>query len=162
MQEVKLTHGHTAMVSNKDYGRVSKLTWYAHRCEGRTYARTNVRCGEKFRQVMLHRFILGITNPKIKVDHKDHNGLNCQRRNLRKANNFQNGQNQRVHKNSASRLKGVWWSKWHKKWRAYIRLRGKSIMLGYSSSKLEAARMYDRAARRLFGKFAFTNFRREK
>lgn len=162
MKTITLTKGYEALVSNRDYKRVVQRKWCAHRCAGRVYARTSIQHGKKFKQIMMHRWILGITDPKVKVDHKNHNGIHNFRHNLRIATNPQNAQNQRLRKDSASGFKGVWWSKHHKKWRAYIKVLGKSIMLGYSTNKREAAKMYDKAARRLFGRFAYTNFGRKK
>ena len=106
----------------------------------------------------LHRFILGVTNPKIKVDHSpDPLGLNCQRSNLRKASNKQNGRNAKLSKANMSGFKGVSWHKGGKKWQASIMLRGKSVGLGLYKTAKQAAQAYDSSARKHFGKFAKTN-----
>lgn len=93
------------------------------------------------------------------VDHEDHNGLNCQRRNIRIATSADNAHNTRSHKNAVSKYKGV--SKVgpalskvsKKKWRA--RIGGKTI--GYFKSAKEAAQAYDKAAAEKYGKFAYPN-----
>jgi hypothetical protein len=89
------------------------------------------------------------------IDHVDGDGLNNQKRNLRKATPTQNGGNRVIQKHS-SKFKGVTWWKKPKKWVACIRFNTR-IHLGYFESETDAAKAYDAAALKLFGDFALTN-----
>ena len=92
-----------------------------------------------------------------RVDHEDHNGLNNQRSNLRQATAGQNARNARIRiAPKTSQYKGVAWA--GSAWVAYIQADRKRHHLGRSPSELEAAYMYDAAARELHGEFACTNF----
>jgi len=107
---------------------------------------------------MMHRFILCIFDFKVKVDHRDHNGLNNQRCNLRQATNQQNSRHQRKTIRNTSGFKGVSWVKYKCKWSARIWTSDKRVFLGYFNDKVAAAKAYDRAAKKYHGKFALTNF----
>ena len=106
----------------------------------------------------MHREILGITDPKINVDHLDGDGLNNQRSNLRVCTDSQNGANRGKQKNNKSGYKGVHWNKKTKKWAAQIQYHKKVLNLGYYSDIIEAAKAYDKKALELFGEFARLNF----
>jgi hypothetical protein len=164
MKKIPLTQGFTALVSDRDYRHVSTLSWHAHilyRIDGavktvyaeNSYRKTNGRKSTR----LMHREILEV-DEKVKVDHRDHNGLNNQRGNLRSASVAQNTQYQRLSSANTSGFKGVGWSKRYKNWEAGIQRKGKHFFLGSFKDKVEAAKAYDRAARRLFGRFALTNF----
>jgi hypothetical protein len=93
------------------------------------------------------------------VDHKDGDGLNNQRANLRPATNSRNGANRLYSKpNPSSPYRGVWWAKVNKKWRSAIKVDGKYIHLGLFTDEVEAALAYDDAARKFFGEFSRPNF----
>lgn len=58
--------------------------------------------------VLMHREIMGVTDPKVLVDHRDGDKLNNQRANLRLATVAENGQNRRAaNRNSTSGIRGV-------------------------------------------------------
>lgn len=54
--------------------------WYIAKNEKHN-SRTDYVVHDKYGK--LHRYLLGVTDSKILVDHIDRNGLNCQRKNLR-------------------------------------------------------------------------------
>ena len=54
--------------------------WYIQKEENNN-AKTNYATHDVYGR--LHRYILGVTDSKILIDHIDRNGLNCQRKNLR-------------------------------------------------------------------------------
>ena len=159
MKTVNLTQGYVARVDDEDYLRVSQYKWHVQITEwGQMYAVRNVMLTKrKWITYRMHRVILGIIDPAIKVDHEDHDGLNNQRYNLRAANDSQNNHNQKLHVNNTSGFKGVNWHKATEMWRARIMYLGKAIELGRFVDKLEAALVYDRAATEYFGAFACTN-----
>jgi hypothetical protein len=95
-----------------------------------------------------------VSDPKVMVDHKDGNGLNNQRSNLRICTNGQNKQNGTVYKNSKTGFRGVTYRKDLNKFRSKISFNGKEIHLGYFDTALEAAQVRDRKALELHGEFA--------
>lgn len=90
------------------------------------------------------------------VDHKDHDGLNNRRSNLRWATQSQNCVNTSKLARGVSGFRGV--SKMRNKWHAAVNVSKKRIHLGTYVTAEEAAKAYDRAAREHFGEFARLNF----
>jgi len=156
MKTIQLTQGLVALVDDADYDRVSTHRWYALKSgNGVFYALRTTLLDDKKTPLLMHRFILGATDPSMKVDHKNHNGLDNQRENLRLCTQTQNHGNRRKTQGS-SKYKGV--TKRGSKWEAAIKHNGKSKYLGVFISEVDAARVYDAAARNHFGEFALCNF----
>lgn len=105
--------------------------------------------------ILLHRLILGVTNPELFVDHIDHNGLNNQRSNLRICTRSENQYN-RFKQESSSKFKGV--TRNSGRYMAMIRYNKERFFLGRYRSEISAAKAYDRASRELHKEFGFTNF----
>lgn len=154
MKEIPLTQGYVALVDDEDYARVLQFKWCVDIGPHVTYA---MRKDENNKTQRLHRFILGITDSRVRVDHKDHNGLNCRRYNLRDSQG-RNNQNTTKRVTNTSGFKGVSWSKDKKKWTVRLRTEGHYRFFGYFDCPLEAACAYDMAAVKHFGEFAHCNF----
>jgi hypothetical protein len=93
-----------------------------------------------------------------KYDHRDGNGLNNQRENLRPCTESQNSQNRRKSVGKTSKFKGVAWHIRKLRWIATLAHNGKRHYLGYFKTQQSAARAYDAVAREHFGEFAVLNF----
>lgn len=156
MIEVPMTKGVT-LVDDEDAPRVLHLKWKPLRCKnGSVYAvaRTREQDGKE-KTVYMHRLILDAPIGKD-VDHRNGNGLDNRRQNLRLATRAQNSRNSRLQRDTASGYKGV--RRHRRKWQAHIKVNRKRIYLGSFSSKEDAARTYDAAAKKHFGEFANLNF----
>lgn len=151
MKTLPLSQGKVALVDDADYGQVSGFKWTALNSNGRWYAYRK----EGKRTVYLHRFLL---QTEQYVDHRNHDGLDNQRENLRSSSPTQNQANRRKSLHTSSRFKGVAWFKRSKCWQVHIQIAGRQTFLGNFKIEEEAARAYDRAAREKFGEFALTNF----
>jgi hypothetical protein len=96
-----------------------------------------VKLNRKNKQYTLyiHRLVASafIPNPdnKLYVDHIDNNRQNNNINNLRWCTHQENQQNQKIKINNTSGYKGVYYCKWHNKWRAEICHNYKSMKLGY-------------------------------
>jgi hypothetical protein len=140
-----------AALDTKDYPLVAPFRWYPFtrpRGEG-FYAVTT----EQTRQFM-HVLIMGGKG----YDHKDRNGLNNRRDNLRAASICQNMMNRgKIRRPCSSKYIGVH----HRdsgKWQAHIQANRKSRHIGTFDSEIAAARARDTVARELHGEFAVLNF----
>jgi len=153
-REIPLTQGLVALVDHADYEAVANYRWCALYSGRTVYAARGVRRGKKTTTVYLHRFILGISSSRIHVDHKDHNGLNCCRSNLRTATVSQNAANSRKRLSGSSGFKGV--HRHRDGWQSTITVNRKRYYLGLFKDKREAFRAYTNAARNLFGQYYFS------
>lgn len=160
MRQIELSQGQVALVDNEDYARVSQRNWYATKTMYGYYAAgwTPMVKGKRS-GLLMHRVIMGAKKGQ-EVDHRDGNGLNNQRYNLRFCTGSQNLQNQRIstHPSKLSKYKGVTWHKGGRKWQVAIRGENKkNYYLGSYADEIKAARVYDEKAKELFGEFARIN-----
>jgi len=147
----------SAKVSDKDFKRLNKWNWMVVRHSRNYYAVRKSYTKRGRVNKYMHRQILGLRNPKTMVDHRDRNGLNCQRRNLRISNPRLNAINSRKEIGITSLYRGV--SKSKNKWKASIKpsAKRKVIHLGTFLSEIEAAISYNTAAKKYHGKHANLN-----
>jgi hypothetical protein len=121
-------------------------------------------CGGKPKIFSVHRLVAlaFIQNPLAltDVDHIDGDKLYNHVGNLRWATHQENCRNRRPNKNVTSGFKGVYTTVGNM-WQAKIGVDGKDIHLGVFQDPETAAHMYDAAARAMYGRFAWTNFKLE-
>lgn len=155
VREITLVGGAIATVDSADFEITSSRGWSEYRAQNTSYAIAT--SGER---LSMHQLILGVRDGK-EIDHRDRNGLNNCRSNLRHATHAQNCQNRAKRCDSSSRFKGV--SRGYKgQWNASISatVSGKQVRmhLGCFPDDVSAALAWDRAARDLHGEFARLNF----
>lgn len=157
MAEIKIAGGFIALVDDEDYEIVNKYKWRVIEKNLNTYATTSIRKGGKKATVRMHRLIM---NPPadMQVDHKNHNGLDNRRHNLRVCTASQNGANRRKQAGMKYKYRGIWFDKRAGKFGAQIKVNYKLIHIGFYDDDAAAARAYDEKAKELFGEFANTNF----
>jgi hypothetical protein len=157
-RRVYLTGGRYALVDQKDFYRVNELDWTVKEDFDSVYAVHFLKDpGHHSKLISMHRFILNPPEGAL-VDHRNCNGLDNRRANLRPATRSQNGYNRPKRKNTTSPYLGVHFSKKMKKFVAQIKHESRKIWLGSYDNEIEAARAYDAAAKKYHGEFARLNF----
>tara|TARA_R110000744_G_scaffold69841_1_gene141532 strand:+ start:103 stop:606 length:504 start_codon:yes stop_codon:yes gene_type:complete len=152
---VTLTQGYTAIIDAADVPLVEGYNWYVKHSGYTVYAHRNDYSGTKPRTVIMHRTILGDPE-ELEVDHRDGEGINNRRSNLRAATRAQNQQNTRISSANTSGFKGVSLHGVSGKWRVRISLNGNSTDLGLFGSPEEAHAAYCRASEKYHGEFGRT------
>lgn len=162
MKTISLTQGFVALVDDVDFDWVSQYKWRAlvDRRRNKVYAVRKTHGPHSNRKSLyMHREIVGVTDPLVKVDHRNGHSLDNRRANLRKCVNGENVANSVKRRDGiSSKYKGVCWHKRDRKFQASIRVHGRTIHLGTFADEVQAAQAYDLAARAFFGDFAQCNF----
>ena len=141
MRLIPLTKGFFAKVDTADYERVSKHSWCLldlrkHR-RGLLYAQSRIDT----KIVYLHRFVRKVTDSDIEVDHRNGDGLDCRKRNLRVTDRLGNSRNRRqAYITNTTGVNGVSWDASRRKFKVDISVRGKVIYVGRYTSLQEARR----------------------
>lgn len=150
-----------AQVDDEDFERLSKYNWHVGILKKKHYYAITEINGKKYK---MHRFVLNETNPKVHVDHEDHNGLNNQKYNLRSGTPAQNQYNKLKQKNTTSKYRGVSWcakiepsGRCYPTWRAQIKFENKVRGLGHFKNEVAAAMAYNAKASEYFKEFANLN-----
>ena len=81
MKTITLTQGKVALVDDEDFEELCKHKWCANRRAGMYYVlrRVTLPTGKQI-SILMHRQILGLTDPKIFTDHINHDPLDNRRR----------------------------------------------------------------------------------
>jgi hypothetical protein len=154
-RRIKLTQGKYALIDANYFEWLNRYKWYYHN----GYAVRTIAHGKKWVTIRMHRLILNAAKG-TRVNHINQVKLDNRFKNLRISTASQNGANSKLlAKNNKSGYKGVSWYIRHKKWAAGIKVEYKRKHLGYFKSKIDAAKAYDKAAVKYFGKFAHLNFK---
>lgn len=152
--EVMLSNGMTCWVDPEDIPLIRDRVWIAfksHRTPNTYYARSSARPA-----VFMHVLLMGKREGHF-VDHRDHDGLNNRRSNLRWATQSQNCVNTTKLARGSSGYRGVSRTR-NGRFHAAIHVNKTCIGLGNHLTAEDAARAYDKAARQHFGEFARLNF----
>jgi hypothetical protein len=146
---IPLTQGYEAIIDADDVHLVEGRNWSADTRVNNVYARAKVRQEDgSSKPVLLHKMLSGYAM----TDHRDGNGLNNRRSNLRPATHAENMRNRSVYKNSSSGVRGVY-PRGSGKWRAAITVDGHVRWLGTFYDIQDAAKAYAAASAELHGDF---------
>ncbi len=165
MKLIQLTQGKFVQVDDEDFDFLNQWKWFASKAHHTYYARRNTKVGEggKRTSIPMHRVIMKVNDRKILIDHKDHDGLNNCKENIRLATDSGNARNTASRINSTSKYVGVSINtiikkgKTYKYWTANIRLNNKQNHIGHFKSEENAAIAYNIMAEKHFGEFANLN-----
>jgi hypothetical protein len=157
-KEIPLTKGKVALVDDEDFEELSKHKWF-YCAIGYAVRNKSKKIPGLVRCIYMHREIMNCPQEMI-IDHVDHDTLNNQKSNLRICTYSQNLVNRLkyIRSEKSSNYKGVdYCNKSGNKWR--VRVWNKHI--GYYETELEAALVYDKIAKEIYGEFAYLNFQLE-
>jgi len=159
-RRIPLTQGKFAIVDPDDYETLNKYKWHVTKNANTFYAKRNPRVGRKGKAppIYMHRQIINVPAGFV-IDHINYNGLDNRKANLRLATRAQNNRHtRRTKKTGSSKYKGVSWYNREKRWVVKITTDGITIPIGYFKDEIEAAKAYDRDAKKYHGEFAALNF----
>jgi hypothetical protein len=146
-------------VDDEDFEWASQFKWNAHhRLKGPElwYAARKVPLPNgRYRGIYMHREIAiraGLP-PSRRYDHKDNDGLNNRRNNIRPCTQSQNMANGRKSPGKSSQFKGVSRHPQVDGWRVRVG----PHYIGFFTDEIEAALAYNATAKEMYGEFARLN-----
>ncbi len=140
-----------AIVDADDEWIVRRFPW--HMMGGYVVTRTHIIGSKKAYDRRLHRLIMGVSDPKIYVDHVNGDTMDNRRCNLRVCINQQNQRNRtRLSVKNKSGYTGV--CRQGAKWLAYYHIGGKNMRIGLYATAEEAAEARRATVAVVYGEFA--------
>jgi hypothetical protein len=157
-RRIKLTRGRYALVDPEDFERLNQYKWF---CTYYGYAARKIpvklRKGKET-HVLMHRELCPVPEEMV-VDHINRNPSDNRKANLRPATKQQNCWNAKFKRRpGSSRYTGIYFDKRKGKWLVHMGIDGRSRSFRYYADEVEAAKAYDRVAKKYRGEFAVLNF----
>jgi len=147
---IPLNKGLFATVDDEDFDDLNQFKWHAVTIHRSTYARRCIfKDGVRSKEFM-HVRIMGISSRL--VDHRDRDGLNNTRSNLRQVTHQQNMQNRSIDRRNKTGVSGVSWNKAMSMWRVFV---GRAY-IGRFLNFDDAVAARKSAEQRIFGEYAPT------
>ena len=146
--------GNYAKVDDDMYDYLNQFNWFIQKSGHRNYVCRQKTVNGKQEPIMMHREVLGLTDPKVYGDHINHDTLDNQKLNLRVATNSQNQANSQSFNGYKGVTKRV--VSGYTYWEARCR-KGATLLREYLKSEIDAEKEYNRMAIELHGDFAFLN-----
>ena len=160
-RKLRLAQPKYALIDERDYERFSKYQWTTKK-DGKNFYIIRYykdKHNGKNRMMRMHHEIIKPGEGMV-IDHINKNGIDNRRENLRQATYAQNICNRnKISTPTTSRHKGVYFDRTAKKFRAQICINRRKKHLGYFLNETEAAKAYDKAAKKLHKEFASLNFK---
>jgi hypothetical protein len=146
LRSVKCKITGKSKIDKEDIERCKKVKWAITRCrDGREYVQGKLNR----KPISLHRFLLGERVGKTVIDHKNHDGLDNRKSNLRICTISENGMNRKS--------LGIGFNNDKKKWVARIQVDGKRHTLGNFENYDLAIKCRRQAEKIFFKEFAYNN-----
>ena len=139
-------HIASAKIDPEDVEKCRKYKWHLH--DG--YAAS----GNGSSLIFLHKFVMGVTDPSIMIDHVHGIILDDRRSQLRVCNHAQNIQSQKLSKVNTSGERNVCWDKQAGKWKVEINAFDKKYNIGLFINYDEACQVARIERQRLHKEFA--------
>jgi hypothetical protein len=143
MKEIILKPKGIALVDDEDFEYLNQFNWYL--------SKVGYAIGGELKMgikafIKMHRLIMGVSDPKIKIDHKNRNKLDNRKCNLRICTPAQNSHNSTKRRNTKNNYKGVFYISKFNIWQSRCRMMGYDIFLGNYKSEIAAAYAYNKKA----------------
>lgn len=140
-------------IDREDYEKVRHYCWWVGTKDG--YLRA--RLYESDEMVLLHRFVMGLPDLSLCVDHINHDPSDNRKCNLRLVTVTQNQLNRAIPINNKSGVPGVRWESKPGKWSAHIKDQGKNRSLGHFDSFDDAVAAREDAEQIIYGEYSYDN-----
>lgn len=153
--KLELTQGYWAIVDTAQLALLQRHNWCVHKTKGKIYAKTQLAG----RTVYMHRLLVNApTDPGLVVDHRNGDGLDNRRCNLRIATWRENARNSPgAASRRVSAVRGVTKREHRTRpWRAHIYDSLGFKHLGYFETEAEAVAVRVAAEKEIFGEFAWS------
>ena len=150
VKEISLTQGYIALVDDDIYDYLSQWSWCTYIKEGKYIYATR---SEKGRTVWMHKEILNVSSGSL-VDHKDGNGLNNQRHNLREVDRARNATNRKMaNTNNTSGYRNVCLISGY--YRIQLQINGKNHMFSEKFTDVDdAGKFAEKMRKKYYGEYA--------
>lgn len=141
--------GYEVLIDEEDYDLVSRYTWDIDERTNTNYARAYVKGSYstgKIKKNFMHKLIMGVCdidfkNSDIDIDHRNDNGLDNRKENLRFI--TRSGNNRRARRTNKTGYRGVQKHRNCERYQAVIRIEGKKKYLGSYDTPKEASIAYE-------------------